>query len=121
MLEQLLRLAAIVCSALVVLGFGLFAIDEARSASKSTAEEVAGKRASRSADPTPAQERDREQAHGDVRELIDDANDVLLSPFAGIVGDDADKWARRLIPALIALLVYGFGLGFLARLATGRM
>ena len=120
MLEKPLRIAAVVCSVLVVAGWGLFAIDEARTASKETAEEVAGQRATSHPDPSPRQEQARERAHGDVREAIDDANDVLLSPFAGITSSSGSTWTRRSIPALIALLVYGFGLGYLARFARGR-
>ena len=120
MLEKPLRWAAIVCSILVISGWGLFAIDEARSASDQTAQEVAGQRAATQADPSPREERARERAHGDVREGIDDANDVLLAPFAGITDSSNSKWTRRSIPALIALIVYGFGLGYLARFARGR-
>ena len=120
MIEKPLRWAAIVCSVLVVAGWGLFAIDEARSASKQTAEEVAGKKAATQADPSPREERAREEIHGDVREAIDDANDVLLAPFAGITDSADSKWTRRSIPALVALVVYGFGLGYLARFARGR-
>lgn len=120
MLERPLRLAAVLASAVVLLGFGLFAIDETREASAQTTAEIRGEEASRSADPTPRQERDRERAHGSLRELVDDANDVLLAPFAGLVADDAGVWARRGVPALIALVVYGFGLGFLARVSSVR-
>ena len=120
MLERPLRAAAIACTLLVVAGWGLFAIDEARNASKDTAAEVAGQKATTHPDPSPKQERAREEIHGDVREFIDDVNDVLLSPFAGITNSSGSTWTRRSIPALIALLVYGFGLGYLARFARGR-
>ena len=49
-----------------------------------------------------------------------DANDVLLRPFATVAQASPSKWMRRSVPALLALLVYGFGFGLLARLATGR-
>jgi hypothetical protein len=45
---------------------------------------------------------------------------VLLSPFAGLTDSSKSKWVRRSIPALIALLIYGFGGGYLARFASGR-
>jgi hypothetical protein len=119
-LEGPIRLLAIFCSVSVLLGWGLFALDEVRAASTQSASEVAGRRATHAADPSPRQERDRERAHGGVREAIDDVNDVLLAPFAGIGSDDADRWSRRTVPMLLALLVYGFGLGFLARFTRGR-
>lgn len=108
------------CSLLVGLGWLLFALDETRSASAESAAVIAGDDAATRADPSPEQERARERIHSGVREAIDDANDVLLAPFAGVTSGSDDRWARRTVPALLALLVYGFGLGFLARFARGR-
>lgn len=120
MFESTLRTLAIVCSALVVVSFGLFAIDETRAASDQTAAEVAGRDATRTADPSPAQELARERAHGDVRELIDDGNDLLVAPFSGVVASGGSRWTRRGVPAILALVVFGFGLGYLARFTQGR-
>ena len=120
MLETPLRWAAIVASLLVVLGWGLFALDETRAASELSAVESSGRDAARAADPSPDEERAREQAHGKAREAIDDANDVLLAPFASLSDNSDSKWVRRTVPAFIALLVYGLGLSFLARFASVR-
>ena len=120
MLESLLRRVAIAASVIVALGWGLFAYDETKAGSELSRSEISGRVAARSADPGPEQERAREEAHSEVREAIDDVNDVLLSPFASIVDDDANKWARRTVPAILALIAYGLGLGFLARFAAGR-
>jgi hypothetical protein len=120
MLESTLRTLAIAISAILVISFGLFAIDETRAASQQSAAQIAGHDATRSADPSPDQERAREQAHSSVRELIDDANDVLVSPFSGIVAGSSSSWARRGVPGLLGLLVFGFGLGYLSRFTQGR-
>jgi len=120
MLERALRLAAIICSLLVVAGWSLFAIDETGTASAQTQSEIAGVQATQTPDPNPEQEKSREAAHGLIREKIDDANDVLLKPFAGVVPADSGQWVRRSVPALLALLAYGLGLGMLARYAAGR-
>ncbi|MCW3012758.1 MAG: hypothetical protein JWO90_3162 [Solirubrobacterales bacterium] len=120
MLERLLRTLAVLTSLVVVLGWVLFASDQAGSASEQTTTEIAGRQAARTVDPSPEQERVREELHGDPRELVDDANDVLLSPFAGLTDEAGNRWVRRTVPALLALLVYGFGLGVLARVAVGR-
>jgi hypothetical protein len=119
-LESALRLAAIVLSLLVVGGWALFAIDETRSASELSRTEVAGRAANRQVDPTPEEERSREEVNGDVREAIDDANDILLAPFAGLTDSVESQWVRRTVPGLIALVLYGFGLGLLARYARRR-
>jgi hypothetical protein len=55
-----------------------------------------------------------------VREAIDDADDVLVTPFAPLTEGSSSSWVRRGIPTLLALVVYGFGLAFLARFASGR-
>ena len=58
-------------------------------------------------------ERVRETQHSSVRELVDDANDILLAPMSGLI--DSDKiWSQRFVPALLALLLYGLGGGLLA-------
>jgi hypothetical protein len=119
-LERLLRLAAIASSLLVVAGWAWFAIDETSAASQNTQAEIAGREATRTPDPDAEQERAREQANGPVREVIEDVNDVLLRPFAPAVEGSSSAWVRRTVPALLALLVYGFGLGLLARFAAGR-
>jgi hypothetical protein len=118
---RLLRLASTVASALVILSFALFAIDEAGESSKGQVDKIRGvDRPS----PPPQDEQRREREHSQVRELIDDANDILLEPFAGIVDSD-DKWVQRGVPALIAVLLYGFAVHLLlnyvaAGVASGR-
>ena len=119
-IERALRLAAVICSLLVIAGWGWFAIDETSAASKQSQAEIAGQQAARTASPDPDQERDREQVNSKVHEWVDDANDVLLRPFSPLTEDSSSKWVRRSIPAILALIVYGFGLGLLARVAAGR-
>jgi len=119
-LASLLRVVSLVASAIVVLSFVLFALDETRAASQRTTAEIAGLQAARTADPSPAQERARERAHSSARELIDDVDDILLAPFTWAAPDTTNKWVLRGVPALVTLVVYGFGLSFLARYAQGR-
>jgi hypothetical protein len=119
-MERLLRTTAVVTSAIVLVSFGLFAIDETRDASNNSVAAIAGLEATRSADPSASEERAREKAHGKVHEAIDDVDDVLVKPFASISSNSSSSWARRGVPTLLALLVYGFGLAFLARFTRGR-
>ena len=120
MLEGPLRALSILLSLTVLAGFGLFAIDETREASAQSAAQIEGRRAATDPSPDATQERAREKAHSAGREVIDDANDVILTPFAWIADDSRTAWVRRGVPALAALLVYGFGLGTLARFGRGR-
>jgi hypothetical protein len=119
-IERALRLAAVVCSLLVIAGWGWFAIDETSAASAQSQAEIAGQQAASTASPDPDQEQDREQVNSKVHEVVDDANDVLLRPFSPLTEGSSSKWVRRSIPAVLALIVYGFGLGLLARVAAGR-
>ncbi len=51
-----------------------------------------------------------------MHKTIDEASDVFTSPFAGIFSGSHSQWAIR-----GALLLYGFGLGFLARVLRVRV
>ncbi len=104
--DGVLRLVAIVATLLVVAGFALFARDQMSHASHQQVTYLAH--------PGPNQEHARESRHSSLRETVDDANDTLLKPFAGVTTAH-NEWVRRGIPTLLALLVYGLGLGFLAR------
>src|SRR4029077_6950333 len=90
--ERILRAVAILVSAVIIISFGLFAIDELNGASKANEAKLAQ---DLEANPPPAAERQREKDHGTVREAIDDANDVVVSPFQGIVSSDDSLWVQR--------------------------
>jgi hypothetical protein len=115
-IERLLRILAISLSLIVAAGFCMFAVDEFNRASSHQTNELAG---FEQPAPTPAGERQRELRHSTAREYIDDANDVLLAPFADIVGPGS-RWAQRAVPALLGLFLYGFVLGYLSRFMRGR-
>lgn len=114
-IERVLRTSAMVASAVVLVGFGLWATDEMSEASSAQQRALGGQPSIYGTDG----EQLRERTHGVWRERIDDANDVLLAPFEGIVPGDAGEWAQRGVPVLLALLLYGVGLGFTARYARG--
>lgn len=114
--ERAIRAVAIIASAIVLISFALFAIDQFRATSEREQNQLAQRDA---ADPSTAQERQRERKHSGVRETIDDADDFLLSPFTGIV-EGGGRWGTRVAPTLFALLIFGLGLGFLARVMRGR-
>lgn len=116
MLESTLRTVAVACSAIVLVSWGLFAVDETRSAS---GESVAGIEGTHTGPATMALPT-AVHRHTGLRKTIDDTSDALTSPFAGLVDSSPSSWIRRTVPALLALLLYGFGLGYLARFASGR-
>jgi hypothetical protein len=108
---------AIAISAIVVLGFALFAIDETDKGSKAQQAKLERELGTSTAPiaPSARQEDARERSQGAAREAIDDANDVLLAPFGDLVDSD-NAWVNHGIPTLLALLIYGVGLGFLANM-----
>ena len=118
MVERLLRTVAILVSLILVASFALFAVDELNGATRRNETKLSQ---DLEANPPPAVERQRERDHGAVREAIDDANDVVVSPFTGLASSSGNRWVQRGVPALVALLVFGLGLGFLARFAHGRV
>jgi hypothetical protein len=111
---SLIRYVAIGISLVVVLGFAMFAIDETDKGSKHQQAKLERELGTTVA-PDERQEAARERDHSPVREGIDDVNDVLLRPFADLVDSD-NAWVNHGIPTLLALLIYGFGLGLLANM-----
>ena len=114
-MATVLRVAAMCAAACVALSFVMFIADQSEEGSTNqirTVEGVDGEARSESAidrpAPDSATERRRESEHGGVRELIDDGNDVLTAPFAGLAGSD-DVWVERLVAGALAGLLFGLG------------
>jgi hypothetical protein len=102
-LQTLLRWASTLACAVLAISFLMFAVEQAKGGSKQQVDKVVG---INDPSPPPETERQRERAHGKVREAIDDVDDVLIQPFAGVV-NSGSVWAKRGVATLLALLVYG--------------
>jgi len=114
-MAPVVRICAVVAALLVVAGFTMFAIDQFYEGSQNQVYKVRGDamRAQASSEidqPSPATEaeRIRERVHTPARELVDDANDLLLAPFAGII-ESKDPWGPRMVSGALALLLFGLG------------
>jgi hypothetical protein len=108
-LAGLMRLASIVICLIVIASFAIFVVDQTNSASTHQQEALGGGPvATNSHKASPTHE-------STVHKTIDDASNELISPFSGITSGSSSQWAIRSIDLLLALIVYGFGLGFLAR------
>ncbi|MET0614172.1 MAG: hypothetical protein ABW142_01910 [Thermoleophilaceae bacterium] len=114
------RLVAIVCSGLVLLGFAYFATDEMSRGSQNQRNALGAELASEPdpapVAPSPDEEAARERVNGKFREAVEDANDVLIGPFANLVDGSGSRWVTHGIPAVLGLLLYGFCLGMLANM-----
>ena len=118
------RLVAILCSGLVLLGFAYFATDELDRGSRTQQGKLNTELHGDVADPAPIapgpiQEAARERVNGKFREAVEDSNDVLLGPFTNLI-DSNDRWVTHGVPAMLALLLYGLGLGTLANMLPKR-
>jgi hypothetical protein len=124
-MASLLRFIAVCLAAVVAVGFALFAVDELDRGSKTQQHAIErgigiGREMVVPPAPAPKDEVIRERQQGKVREAIDDANDVLLLPFTGVVASSNSNWVTHGVPALLALFLYGVGLGLLANMLPRR-
>jgi hypothetical protein len=108
--HRILVLIALSCSALVIASFGLFARDQIAGASQHQVSELAS---SPIVHPAPTSTH-----HAQPRRFIDGAWTTLTSPFSSIVQSE-DQWVVHGLPTVFALLVYGLGIGYLARFTRG--
>jgi hypothetical protein len=112
-INRLLTYMSIACCALVIVSFGLFARDQVAGASEHQQSELAAGL------PAPAAGGSSSSpSHHQPRRFIDGAATALEAPFKSIVSTHSE-WVGHIFPAIVALLVYGLGLGYLARFSRG--
>ncbi|HTZ85578.1 MAG TPA: hypothetical protein VMB05_02825, partial [Solirubrobacteraceae bacterium] len=58
---------------------------------------------------------------GSARKTIDEVAEAVTSPFSAITSGWDSEWLKRGVLLLLTFAVYGFGLGFLARLIRVRV
>jgi hypothetical protein len=114
-LASLLRLATITICLVTIASFGLYAINQTDSASAHQQQSLATEGAS--ADQVV---KTTESGTTGVRGVIDEVSKTLTSPFDGATAGSNSEWVKRGANVLLALVVYGFGLGFLARFLRVR-
>jgi hypothetical protein len=112
-LIKLMRLASVAICVIVVLSFGIFAVEQTSGASRRQQEEIVH-------GGPPAASQHTSTHESGVHKAIDEAATQLTSPFAGVVSGTDSEWVIRGVKLLIALAVYGFGLSFLARMLLVR-
>ena len=110
-ISRVIRWASLVCCALVVMSFAMFARDQMAGASEHQQSELV---AGSSTTPAPAAITHR---HSQPRRFIDGAAKTLTSPFSAVV-KSCNPWVDEGLPTVLALLAYGIGLGYLARFAS---
>jgi hypothetical protein len=117
--STVLRLGSRIACVIVVVSFGLFAIDQAGNASAQQ-QNVVNESAPASIAGAAKPKSTTKKTEGGLRDAIDEASSTITSPFAGAVTGVHNEWATRGVRMVLALLVYGFGLGYLARVLRMR-
>jgi hypothetical protein len=115
-LASLLRLASIVLCLIVIASSALFVIDQTGSASAHQQAEV-NNAAPGGAAPAPTKKTNKSAA----RKTLDEISEKVTSPFAFATESTHSEWLSHGIDLVLTLLVYGFGLAFVARVIRVRL
>ena len=102
---RLIRTVSIGVCLVAILSFLLFALNQTSTASGHQQEELSGK-------PAAAQTHE-----SSFRKTIDEISEQTTSPVAGL---SSSQWGERGLRLIFALLVFGFALGYLARVLRVR-
>ena len=115
LLVRLLRIASFALCLIVIASFMIFAVGQTKTASDHQQEQVTESSGTRGASLVSTKK------DSSLHKTIDEASEQVTSPFAGLVSKSSGEWAVRGVNLLLALIVYGFGLGFLARMLRVRV
>jgi len=119
---RLLRISSTVICVLLLLSFLVFAVDQTKEGSLHQQQEITSPATVAAASSSAAATGHKSSAvdhEGTLHKALTDTFNKLTAPFAGVVSSSSE-WATRGIKLLLALLVYGFGLGYLARVLRVR-
>jgi hypothetical protein len=121
-ISTLLRLLSRIACLIVLASFTWFAVEQAGSASAHQQQELnASAPASTAASPTKSSAKATGKTESSLRKAIDEASSAITSPFSAATAGWKNEWAIHGTLTLLALLIYGFGLGFLARVLRVRV
>jgi hypothetical protein len=118
-IARLLRVASLAICLIVIASFAIFVVDESKSASARQTQQITGQPAATGSGGSGSTGKSSAKPSS-VHKVIDEASEQLTSPFAGVVSGASSEWAIRGVKLLLALAVYGFGLGYLARVLRVR-
>jgi hypothetical protein len=110
LLSKTLRVASIALCLLVAVSFLLFAVNQTSTASGHQQAELAGASALTQNQGTHTQEKG-------IHRTIDEAAEAVTSPVSGL---SSSAWGEHGLRLIFALLVFGFALGYLARVLRVR-
>jgi len=114
--SKLLRIASVTICLIVSASFLVFAVDQTSTASGEQ-QEVLNQNAPAAAGASSGTQ--ASQPKGGLRQHLDEVSEALTSPVSGLTSPSSE-WGSRAIRLIFALLVYGFALGYLARVLRVR-
>jgi hypothetical protein len=116
-IAKLIRLASLLICLIVIASFVVFAANQTKSASNEQREVLNGTGSSEPSSSPHAKRPHKNAFH----KALDEASDELTSPFSGIFTGSHSEWGTRGGELILSLLVYGFGLGYIARVIRVRV
>jgi predicted secreted protein len=116
-ISTLMRLASRIICVIVIAWFAVFVVNQTSSASTRQQNEVTEGTNPPAGEPSTA----AAKHEGTLHRTLNETADALTSPFAGVVSGSNSEWTIHIVKTLLALLVYGFGLAFLARFLRVRV
>jgi hypothetical protein len=119
---RLVRLASVSICLIAIASFVLFAVDQTSTASAHQQSVLNGEAEPGSSASGQGSAGSTAPAHRDTaRRVIDDASNAFTSPFDGVTSGWSSQWVIRITKLLLALALYGFALGYVARFARVRV
>jgi hypothetical protein len=122
---RVLRLASIAACLVTIASFALFVVDQTGSASAHQQSVLNSETAAGSAQPggstQPAGSTAGATRKDTAHKVVDESSDALTAPFSGLTSGWSSEWLIRGVKLLLALALYGFGLGFVARVIRVRV
>lgn len=120
LIARIVRIASAVTCLIAVGWFVGFAVEQSKKASAHQQAELNGTgtqpNAGQSSSSTTAAKTNASSAKkSGLREAFDKAFSTISSPFSGLTSGLSSAWTLHIVDTLLALLIYGFGLGYLAR------
>lgn len=111
MVARILRAISLAICLVAVASFVGFAVEQSRAGSDHQQTEV------NAASPVTASDHVASPNGGKsgMRKAIDGVFAKVASPFHALTSRISSPWPAHIVSALLVLLIYGFGLGFLAR------
>jgi hypothetical protein len=123
LLSRTLHLASVFICLIVIASFTVFAVNQTSSASAHQQQVLNNEVAKPStASVSGATGASASASHESaVHEAVDEASKAFTSPFDGITAGWSSEWLIRSANLALALVLYGFALGYVARLIRVRL